>query len=98
MAKFFGNSKNTMTVMAINKLKTHGGSSIDGVHISARRTETTMATKRNKLKVATTGATIHCATKRRVTTTKHSVNVINDRLPRMSDIYKFFIMIIKNVL
>lgn len=56
-----------------------------------------MATKRNKLKVATTGATIHCATKRRVTTTKHSVNVINDRLPRMSDIYKFFIMVVKNI-
>ena len=43
-----------------------------------------MATKSNKFEIATTGAAIHCTAKGRVTTTKHSVNIINNRLPRMT--------------
>ena len=39
-----------------------------------------------KIKIATTGAAIHGAAKRRVTTTKHFINVINDGTARMSDI------------
>ena len=51
-----------------------------------------------KIKITTTGAAIHGAAKRRVTTTKHFINVINDGTARMSDIYKFFIMVLENVL
>ena len=39
-----------------------------------------------KIKITTTGAAIHGAAKRRVTTTKHFINVINDGTARMSDI------------
>ena len=86
MMKFLRNSKNAMTVRTINEFKTHGSSSVNGIHVSTRRAETTVAVKRNKFKIATTGAAIHGTAKRRVTTTKHSVNVINDGTARMSDI------------
>ena len=98
MTKLLRYGENTMTMKTINEFKTHRGSSVDRVHVTAGRTKTTMATESNKFQAATMVAAIHCTTKRRVTTAKHPVNVINDRLARMSDIYKFFIMLLENVL
>lgn len=98
MSKFSGNSEDTVTMRTVDEFETHGGGSVNGIHISTRWIKSTMAMKRIKLKIASTSVTIYCITKRRVTTTIHSVNVINDRLARMSDIYKFFIMFIKYIL
>lgn len=57
-----------------------------------------MTSEGDEFKVATFGAPIHGATKRRVTTVDHLIHVFYDRRARTSEIYKFFIMIFKDIL
>ena len=75
-----------MTMSGINQFKGHRGSAIDGVHVTTSSAETTMATEWNKFKVSAFGATIHSATKGRVTTINHLINVFYNRKTRMSGI------------
>ena len=92
------NSKNAMPVDTVDKFERHRGSAINGVHVTAGGTKTTVASKRNEFEIATTGATIHCTTKGGVATVYHLIHVFDNRIARMSKIYKFFIVIFKYVL
>ena len=49
------NGKNAMTVSDINELKGHRGSSVNGIHVTAGRTETGMTAERNILKLPQEG-------------------------------------------
>ena len=82
--QFLRNSKNAMAMSSINQFKGHRGSAVNGVHVTTSSAETTMATEWNKFKVSAFGAAIHSATKRRVTTINHLINVFNNRKTRMS--------------
>lgn len=84
--EFFCDSKNTVTVLNIDDFKRHRGSTVYGIFVSAGRAKPAMATKRNKLKIAAFGATVHGSTIRRVTTIKHLLDIFDNRLTRMQDI------------
>ena len=96
--QFFSNSKNTMAVLSINDFKRHSGSSVNGIFVSTSRTETAVATKRNKFKSSTISTTIHGTTKCGIAAVKHFIHVFNNGLSWMEQIYHFFIMVCKNVL
>ena len=92
------NRENAMPVNTVDKFERHRGSAINGVHVTASGAKTTVASKRNELKIATMGTPIHCTTKGRISTVYHLIHVFNDRIARMSKIYKFFIMVFKDIL
>ena len=81
--QFFSNGKDTVPVLNIYDFEGHGSGSVDGVFYTTGGTESTMATKRRKFKVAADGAAKHGSTKRRVTTSRHPVNVLDDAWTRM---------------
>ena len=98
MSQFRINGEDTMTMLNIDDLKGHGGSAVDGILSSTGWTKSAMAAKRNKFKSSTFAATIHCATKRRVTAVDHALDIFNNRLSRAQCINHFFVIISKDVL
>lgn len=97
-SKFFGDSKNTVSVSDANDFERHGGGTVNGIFIAASRAETAFAAKRDKFQVAAFGAAVHGTTIRGVATMDHSVNVFHDGRTGMSSIFNFFIMVNKNFL
>ena len=87
-----------MAVSTGNKLAGHMERTKLVVFVSTRRAKTAFTTKRNKFKVTTMSATIHCAAKRRVTTVNHLVDAFHDDITRMKSILNYFIVISKNFL
>ena len=83
MTKFIINGKDTMTMSAIDKFKRHDSRPIYRVLSTTGRAKFRMATKRNKLKIATVGASIHGTAKGWVSTVNHLVNVIHNNGTRM---------------
>ena len=98
MAKIFINSKDTVTVRALDELESHGVGSVLAIFDAASWAELAFATERNKFKVTAFGTGIHCTAESRVTAVNHFCYVINDNLTWMQDVYHFFVMVIKNVL
>ena len=98
MAKVFINSKDTVTVRALDELESHGVGSVLAIFDAASWAEPAFATERNKFKVTAFGTGIHCTAESRVTAVNHFCYVINDSLTWMQDVYHFFVMVIKNVL
>lgn len=78
MSEFRINGKNTVAVLDIDDLKRHGSGAGDGISGATGRAESAVAAKGNKLESATTVTAIHCATKRRIATSDHAVNIFND--------------------
>lgn len=98
MTQLLRNGENAVPVDTVDKFERHRGSAVNGVHVTAGGTKATVASKRNKLKIATMRTPIHCATKGGVSTVYHLIHVFNNRIARMGKIYKFFIMVFKDVL
>ena len=98
VSEFRINGKNTVAVLDIDDLKRHGSGAVDGISGATGRAESAVAAKGNKLESATTVTTIHCATKRRIATSDHAVNIFDDCRAGMESINHFFIMIFENVL
>ena len=98
VAEIFVNGKNTMTVCNIYQLKGHGGSAFHRILIAASRTETAVATKRNKLQMFTMRAKVHGTTKRRIPAVDHLIDIFHLRFSGMESIFNFFIIIGKNFL
>ena len=92
------NGKNAMTVSDINELKGHRGSSVNGIHVTAGRTETGMTAERNIFEITAGRAGIHGTTKRRVATINHFFYIFDDRVTRMLNINHFLKMVFKNLL
>ena len=87
-----------MPMLGINEFERHGSCAVDRVHISASRTETAVATKRDKLKMPAVITTIHCAAEGRITAIDHLFDVFDDSGARMKRIIHFFIIIAENFL
>ena len=83
MSKFRINGKNTMTVPHIDYLKRHGSSTVDGVFRTACRTETAVASVRNKFESTTGGTAIHGSTESWIPTVDHTINIFNNRFTGM---------------
>lgn len=87
------NRKDTVPVRDIDKFKGHIGCAFHGILIAAGRTETAVASERNKFEVAAFGTAIHGTAKRGVATMDHLLDVLNNRGARMKGIDYFFIVI-----
>lgn len=98
VSQFFGNGKNTVPMRNINEFEGHGGSSVDGIFDTAGWAETAVATERNKFEHTTGRAPVHGSTKGRIPAMNHFFNILDNSLPRMKNIYHFFIMVCKNIL
>lgn len=78
VSEFRINGKNIVAVLNIDDLKRHGSGAVDGIFGATSRAESAVTAKGNKLESATTVTAIHCATKRRIATSDHAVNIFND--------------------
>ena len=83
VTKLFRDSENTMAMDAVDKLKRHSGSAVNGVHVSASRTEAAVTTKRNEFPFFTVWTAIHGTTKGSVTTVDHFFDIFYDRFTWM---------------
>jgi hypothetical protein len=85
-------------MVAIKQLKGHGGSTVNGIHVTTRRAETAVAAERDKFPFAAIGAGIHSTTKGGIATINHFFYIFNDRVPWVQDIDHFFKMVTENSL
>ena len=88
----------TQWMLDIDDLKGHRGSSVNGIHVTAGRTETGMTAERNIFEITAGRAGIHGTTKRRVATINHFFYIFDDRVTRMLNINHFLKMVFKNLL
>ena len=82
-AKFFRNSKHTVTMDTANELTGHMKRALQIIFVTASRAESRFTSKRNKLQFPTVWTSKKSATKRRVTTMNHLVDIFNDGSPWM---------------
>ena len=73
--EIFINREDTVSVPDVNEFKRHGCSTFHRILVAAGGAETAVAAKRNELKFSTVWASIHSATKRRVTTVDHFFDI-----------------------
>ena len=81
--QFFRDSKNTVSVGTGNKFKRHGRRPLFGILYTTGRTESGMATERNKFKISTVRTAVHGTAVGRVTTMNHLVDILDDSRTRM---------------
>ena len=87
-----------MAMLDMDDFKRHRGSPVNGIHVTAGRTEAGVTAKREKLKITAGRAGIHGATKRGIAAMDHFFYIFDDRVTRMLDIEHFFKMVCKNFL
>ena len=87
-----------MSVGTGNKFKRHGRRPLFGILYTTGRTESGMATERNKFKMATSGAGVHGTAISRVSTMNHFRNVFYFNISGMQLILNYFVVVAKNLL
>ena len=98
ITEIFINGEDTVSVLDVNQFKRHGGRAIHRILVTASRTETAVAAKRNELKFSAVWTAIHSATKRRITTVDHFFDIFHLRRSGMKSIFDFLIIVCKNSL
>jgi hypothetical protein len=98
MAKFFRDSEDTVTMLAVDYFTGHSGGTFTRIHISTSRAETGMAAKRDKFKMAAVRTAIHGSAERSITAVNHLINVFYFCCPWMESIYDYFVVISKDFL
>ena len=98
ITEIFINGKNTVAMIHIHEFKRHTGSTFHGIFIATGRTKTTVATERDKFPIFTMCADIHGATKRRITTVDHLIDIFHLSLSGMKSIFNYFIIVGKDSL
>lgn len=96
--EFFGDCKDTMSVVAGNKFTGHTKGTFLVIHDPAGRTEAAFTGKGNKFKDPTMRACKESATIRRVVAMEHPVDVIQNILAGTDDILDVFKVVKKNSL
>ena len=79
----FWNCENTMAVSAGKEFERHGGSAVNGIHVSTSWAKATVATKWNKFPFIAVRTVIHGTTVAGITTVYHFINIINNGLTRV---------------
>ncbi len=92
-AKFFRNSEYTMPMNALNDFEGHRSSSLDRIEISARRTETAFAAKRNKSERTTRRTPVHSAAVSRITAMNHFFNAFKNNRTGIKGVLDFFVVV-----
>ena len=87
-----------MAMLDMDDFKRHRGSPVNGIHVTAGRTEAGVTAKREELEITAGRAGIHSATKRRIAAMDHFFYIFDDRVTRMLYIEHFFKMVCKNLL
>ena len=82
----------------INELKEHRGSAFHSVLVAAGGAEVAVAEERDELELAATGTAVHGATKGRLSTGNHLIDIFYFGIPGVESIYNFFIMVCKKFL
>ena len=98
ITEIFINREDAVSVLNVNQFKRHGGRAIHRILVTASRTETAVAAKRNELEVTAMGAAIHSTTKIRITTVYHLFDIFYLRRFVMKSIFNFFIIVGKDSL
>ena len=98
ITEIFINGEDTVSVLDVNQFKRHGGRAIHRILVTASRTETAVAAKRNELKFSAVWTAVHSTTKRRITTVYHLFDIFHFGVSGMESIFYFFIMVFKNLL
>lgn len=97
-AEFFGDCKDTMSVVAGKELTGHTKGAFLIIHVPAGRTEAAFTGKGNKFKVTTMRACKESAPIRRVVAMEHPVDVIQNILAGADAILDVFKVVRKNSL
>ena len=98
ITEIFINREDTVSVLDVNEFKRHGCSTFHRVLVAAGGAETAVAAKRNELKFSTVRASIHSATKSRVTTVDHFFDIFHLGRSGIKSIFDFFIIVGKDFL
>ncbi|EEC90727.1 hypothetical protein EUBIFOR_00807 [Holdemanella biformis DSM 3989] len=98
VTKIFINSKNTVAVLDINKLKRHRSSTCHRILVSTGRTKTAVTSEWDKFKLAAMGTTVHGTAKRWITTVDHLIDIFHLSRSGMKCIFNFFIVVSKDSL
>ena len=85
-------------MLNMNQLEGHTGRAFHGIFVSASGAKTTVTAERDKFKIPARRATVHGATKRRITTVDHFIDIFHLRFSGMKSIFNFFIIVGKNFL
>lgn len=95
VTKVFINSKNTMSVLDINKFKRHGSSAFHGILVFVGRAETAVASEWDKFKLAAMGTAVQGIAKSWIAIVDHLVNIFHLSRSGMKSIFDFFIIACK---
>ena len=96
--EIFINREDAVSVLNVNQFKRYRCSTLHGILVTARGTETAVVAKRNELKISTVWAAVHSTTKRRITTVYHLFDTFHLRSSVMKSIFNFFIIVGKDSL
>ena len=91
--KFFGNGKYTVAMNALNNFERHGSGALDGIEISAGRTETAFAAERNKFERTTRRTPVHSAAASRISAMNHLFDAFKNNRASFKGVFNFFIVI-----
>ena len=96
--EIFINCEDTVSVVDVDQFKRHGCSTFHRILVTAGRADTAVAAKRNELKFSAVWASVHGATKRRIPTVDHFLDIFHLRRSGMKSIFDFFIIVGKDFL
>ena len=96
--EFFGDCKDTMSVVAGNEFTGHTKEAFLVIHVATGRTEAAFTGEGNKFKVTTMRAAKESAPERRIMAIDHPVDVIQNILAGADDILDVFKVVRKNSL
>ena len=82
-----------MSVNALNDFEGHRSGTLDRIEISAGRTETTFAAKRNKFERTTRRTPIHSTAVSRITAMNHLFDAFENNRASLKGVLDFFIVI-----
>ena len=92
-AKFLGNGKNTMSMNALDNLKRHGSSALNGIEVATGGTETAFAAEWDEFKRTTRRTPKHGAAKGRIAAMNHLLDALHDDGTSFKGVLDFFVMI-----
>ena len=95
---FLGDGKNQVSVFAVEKFKRNRSRTLNGIEITAGRTKTAAAMKRNDLNIATGFAFINCAAIIGITAMDHAVDIFNNCGSWFEQDHNLLVMFNKNLL
>ena len=91
--ELFGNGEDAMTMNALDDFERHGSGTLDGVEVSAGRTETAFAAKRDKFERTTRRAPIHSSAVGRISAMNHLLDAFENHRASLKGVLDFFVMV-----